>query len=98
MWEPSVASPYVVIVTACLSPRPTLKIYTMAVGCLTYFASVACQKVHCTKWDTRLSSDSAPSGSEQKALSAALPPRGKSNVAGGLAKVLSKPQKVSYFL
>lgn len=93
MWEPSVASPYVVIVTACLSLHPILKIYTVTVGCLTYFASVACQKVHCTKWDTRLSSDSAPSGSEQKAVSAAFPPQGKSN-----AGLEYSVQKVACFL
>ena len=69
MWEPSVDSPSVVTVTACLSLHPSREIYTVAVDCLTYFASVACQKVHCTKGDTRLSSGSAPGGSEQKALS-----------------------------
>lgn len=93
MWEPSVASPFLVIVTACLPLHPTLKIYTVTVGCPTYFASVACQKVHCTKWDTRLSGDSAPSGTEQKALSAAFPPRGKSNAA-----LEDSLQKVSSFL
>lgn len=74
MWEPSVASPDVVTVTASLPPHPTRKIYTVPVGCRTYFASVACQKVHCTKRDGRLSGDSAPSGSEQKALAAAAFP------------------------
>lgn len=77
MWEPSVTSPYVVIVTACLSLHPILKIYTVTVGCLTYFASVACQKVHCTKWDTRLSSDSAPSGSEAKGTLSCFPSQGE---------------------
>lgn len=99
MWEPSVASPYVVTVTACLSPHPTLQIYTVTGGCLTHFASVACQKVHCTKRDTRLSADSAPSGSQQKALSAAFPPPGGAKCSWWLCKGREYSlRKVSCFL
>lgn len=58
-----------------VSLHPLCKIYATAVGCQTYFASVACQKVHCTKRDAGLGSDGAPRGSEQKVLSAAVLPR-----------------------